>query len=307
VPLDDEFHHRISTEELWVPQDNQAEYETELFEEYFPKTSRFNQIIVQPNDESNNNVLTKTILEQAMLMHSEIETKTSMSGNRTDNLLSLCTKAGGTCSDNSASQVCQCLITSILRQWNYDLFTLQNDTDFMSTLQEYGTREDLEAVLGNSMWNDNDELISAEAFTISYFLQDRSQVVSGERQDPVNEAWEEQVFLEVTKNANQNSNYESLSIDYFAGRSFEDEFNGAISGDIQLVMISFVLVFVFVGATIGKIKCGTGSRWTLALAAVVLVGLATVAGFGLSSAFGLIFSPVTICCHLCFWDSVVSH
>jgi hypothetical protein len=119
-----------------------------------------------------------------------------------------------------------------LRQWNYELVTLQNDTDFMSTLQEYGTREDLEAV-GNSVWNDNDEVISAKAFAISYFLQDRSQVVSGKRRDPINEAWEEQVFLEITKSANQNSNYESLTIDYFAGRSFGDEVNGAISGDID--------------------------------------------------------------------------
>jgi len=42
----------------------------------------------------------------------------------------------------------------------------------------------------------------------------------------------------------------------------------------------------------GKIKCGTGSRWTMALAALVTVGLSTGASFGLSSAFGLFYGPV---------------
>ena len=57
----------------------------------------------------------------------------------------------------------------------------------------------------------------------------------------------------------------------------------------MFVQVSYVVAFLFLGATLGsKIICGTGSRWAMSGAAVVLVALATVAGFGISSLAGLI-------------------
>jgi len=34
---------------------------------------------------------------------------------------------------------------------------------------------------------------------------------------------------------------------------------------------SYVLAFLFLGANLGNIKCGTGSRWTMALGALFVV------------------------------------
>ncbi|CAJ1937740.1 unnamed protein product [Cylindrotheca closterium] len=42
----------------------------------------------------------------------------------------------------------------------------------------------------------------------------------------------------------------------------------------------------------GSIKCGTGSRWTMAFSALMVVLLSTGAGFGISSIFGFFFGPV---------------
>jgi Niemann-Pick C1 protein len=52
------------------------------------------------------------------------------------------------------------------------------------------------------------------------------------------------------------------------------------------------MAFLYLGANLGKIKCGTGSRWTLSLSALVTVGISTAAGFGLSSLAGLFYGPV---------------
>jgi Niemann-Pick C1 protein len=275
-------------EELFVPQNTIAEKETEMYQELFPSTSRFNQLLVQADSESSN-VLSMERLEEAMKMHKEIETNKSSVDDIEYDLLDLCTKAGGSCA-SSFDGVCSCLVTSILKQWNYDLETLQNDTDFMATLNEYGTKEDLEAVLGNPQFNENGEIVSAEAFSLSYFLEDRSDVVDGSEVDPINEQWEEDVFLAVAESVE--TDYPSLSVDYFATRSFEDEFGGAITSDLLLVQVSYVVAFLFLGANLGKIRCGTGSRWTLTLGALMTVGLSTAAGFGLSSIFGLFFGPV---------------
>ena len=48
----------------------------------------------------------------------------------------------------------------------------------------------------------------------------------------------------------------------------KDEFGGEISGDIIFVNISYVVAFLFLGATLGSKVCGQGSRWAMSLSAV---------------------------------------
>jgi predicted RND superfamily exporter protein len=286
-------------DELWVPQETVAEVETAQYQEYFQGTARINTMLVQ-SAVARENVLNKEHLIQAMQMSEVIETEkaeadtTDYQGDEFDgqeyDFVELCVKAGGSCVDFSPNGICTCLVTSILKQWNYDLATLEADEDVLATINAYGTREDLDAILGNPVYDENDQLVSAEAFRLSYFVQDRSFVEDGTIKDPINKGWEKDVFLATAESASQE--YPLLSVDYFSSRSFEDEFGGTISGDLIYVNVSYILAFLFVAATLGNIKCGTGSRWTLALGAVVTVGLSTAAGLGLSSAFGLFYGPV---------------
>jgi len=111
-------NNRFSLEELWVPQGTTVENEEAQYEEYFEVTSRFNQLIVQAS--SGDNVLTQENHEAAMQMHLEIETRQATVDGEQVDLVDLRTKSGGNCVSSSEG-VCQCLITSILRQWNYDL------------------------------------------------------------------------------------------------------------------------------------------------------------------------------------------
>ena len=277
-------------EELWVPQGTEAEEETDMYQQYYNSKDRFQSMIVQASIPADN-VLTKDRLVEAMMMHEEIATKESVYEGTASTFTDLCVNAGGTCANGSLeTEICECLVSSILKQWNYDLDTLKADDNFMETLNGYGSREDLEAVTGNPSFDDNDQIVSAEAFTLRYILEGNPRVVDGVEEDPVNEAWEADVFLNVAEKVP--SSYPELSVDYFSSRSFQDEFGDEISSDLFLVQVSYVVAFLFLGANMGNIKCGTGSRWTMAFAALVTVGISTAAGFGLSSLFGLFFGPV---------------
>lgn len=279
-------------DELWVPQDTRADAEEATFLKHFESGVRFNQVIFQSN-ESGGNVLTKDQLVAAMKLHNEIEVgQATIEGEGTFGFADLCIFSFGSCATaipSSERTVCGCVINSILGQWNYDLSTLEEDEDWLTTLQGYGSQDDLNGVLGNPVYEDG-SLVSAEAFTVNYLLEDRAFVENGADVDPINGGWEEAVFLNVTEAASED--YPELKIDYFAGRSFEDVFGEAITGDLVLVQISYVLVFLFLGAAMGKLRCGTGSRWTMALAGVLLVGLSLAASFGVSSLAGLFYGPV---------------
>ena len=286
-------------DKLWVPQDTQAEVETEEYQEYFGSTARLNTMIVQPSQ--GNNILLKATLLEAMEMHTEIETRISVYENVTDDgetnieeniYTNLCVRAGGSCLEDAPfTGICTCLQTSILKQWNYDLATLEADDDVLATVNEYGNElQDLLDVLGDPVV-ENGKVVSAGAFTLTYFLEGNPQFVDGNTVDPVNEAWEGQVFLEVAGVVVPET-YTKLIVDYFSTRSFEDEFGDEISSDLILVNISFAVVFLYLGANLGNFKCGPDSRWTMSFGALVMVGLALSSGFGLSSLCGLFFGPV---------------
>lgn len=276
-------------EKLWVPQDTKAELETIQYNGYFPRSSRINNVIVE-SAKSGENILTKESLVSVMKLHQNIETKESENEGEKSTYTDLCTASGGACSTYSSAPICNCLVTSVLKQWNYDLETLENDDDFLTTLNGFGsTKDEYAGQLGNPTFDDNGNLVSAEAINIIYFLKDRAVVENGRYEDPVNEAWEGDVFLDIL----QGEDYPGLKFSYFSSRSFSDEFGGAISGDLVYVQVSYALAFIFLGATLGHFRCGPGSRWAMAFSALFLVGLSTVAGFGISSGiFGLFFGPV---------------
>mmetsp|Transcript_20012 Transcript_20012/g.29028 ORF Transcript_20012/g.29028 Transcript_20012/m.29028 type:complete len:926 (+) Transcript_20012:122-2899(+) len=285
-------------EKLWVPQNTQHQNEEEMYISYFPPTSRFNTMLVR--DTKGKNVLTKEHLVSAMELHGMIETEEIDTTDIEDyegkkelfTFPDLCSAGGGSCvAYNPTDPICNCLVISVLRMWNYDLDMLQADDDLLSTLMRYGSREDLEGVLGNPVFDNNGMLQSAEAIQVTYFLADRSEVRNGNEVDPINEAWEEKVFLEsVQDNEPSKSN---IDVSYISTRSFSDEFGGAISGDLVFVQVSYIVAFIFLGATLGsRIACGKGSRWAMSFAALILVAASTAAGIGLSSFVGLIYGPV---------------
>lgn len=282
-------------DKLWVPQNTIAEDETNRFQSYFTRTSRFNNAVVRAADEGGN-VLTKDIMMNALSMHLDIASREATVEDEKLTFLDLCTVGGGSCRSRTApvSDICGCFVRSIFSLWNYDMDSLENDEDFMATIN-YLDRETLESIFGKPTFDDNDDIVSAEALTFAYFTKDLSgDVAQGGTEntdsDPKNEGWEKDVFIKVLKAVPDD--YPSIQVDYFAGRSFSDEFGDAITGDILLVNISYIIIFLFLGATLGNVIPGPNSRWTMSLGALVTVGLAIAAGFGVSSGIGLFYGPV---------------
>ncbi len=287
-------------DKLWVPQGTLASTEESMYNEHYKSSSRFNNVIIQASD--GGNVLTKDALTDAMKMHKEIETgsatvnMTTADGEETTGdytLLDLCS-AGSSCT-TKFDGVCSCLIVdSVLKLWDFDVDSLSAETDILGVLNARYNKEDLEGVLGNPVFDDDGNIVSAQAFSIGYVIDDRSAEAgsdeAGTEADPINEGWELDVFLKTVESVS--TDFTKISVDFLAGRSFSDEFGGAITGDLALVQISYAVVFIFLGANMGKIIPGPESRWTMALAALVLVGLSTGASFGLSAAMGFFFGPV---------------
>jgi len=283
------FETENRAEKLWVPQNTQAEKETGMYQEIFPRTARFNTLILSAKD--GGNVLSKDNLVAAMEINDKIaSTDSKKLEGETYNFEELCVKAGGSCA-NSYVDICQCLITSILGSWDYDLESLETDENLLETLNSNSKKNDFGALLGNAKYDGEDKVISAEAMTITYFTADRAVIENGNEFDAINEQWEGDVFLDVLQNYATNSNL--INVEYLSARSFSDEFGGAITGDLALVQGSYVVIFVFLGAVLGsRIIPGAGSRWTMALGALFTVILSTGAGFGISSAIGLFYGPV---------------
>lgn len=289
---------RWSTEsradKLWVPQQTTAEEETAVYQNYYAATSRFNRVLIRSSSD-NGNVLTSATLEEVMKMHLEIEQNEATVDGTTYKLADVCITSYATCANSTGAPVCSCAVRSILKLWNYDLNTLKNDADILGTINGSYNYTDMQGIFGKPVFDDSKNLVSAEAISVDYLNKDRSEEAGSDEEgteaDPINEGWELDVYLKVLEESVPEK-YTSIKVDYIAGRSFSDEFGGAITGDLALVQISYVVIFVFLGATLGKVIPGTGSRWTMSLAALVTVGLSIGASFGLSSALNLFFGPV---------------
>ena len=282
------------SEELWVVPSSTGKSDEKRFLAHFPSSARFENVIVG-TENSDSNVLTKDRLLDVMEMHKSIETGVSFFEGGNYTYTDLCVNGGGSCKNfdfNNPNQVCSCLVTSILKVWDYNRTKLEMDDDVLATINTYGERTDLESVLGEPTFDTTGTLVAAEALSLSYFLEDRSYTKNGAEVDPVNEEWESSVFLPSVESAIEESR-NGLSFAYLSSRSFKDELNREIGGDIVYVNISYIAAFLFVGMTIGsRISCGRGSRWALSGSAIALVAMATVAGFGVASLAGLLYGPV---------------
>jgi len=280
------------TEKLWVPQNTVADEETKRYKKAFTPSSRISNIILTAsNDASDKNVLSKDALENAMKLHKKIEDKEVKDPEEETNsfsLVDICT-SGYSCIPNATDigDMCNCQVSSILGQWNFNITTLQNDDNYLATLNSYGdSKKDLVSKLGKAAFDDNGDVASAESFSIIYFVKN-----NGMEKDPTKEAWEKEAFLSALQSDDAKTDYPGLSFSYITERSFSDEFGTAIQGDLVFVQISYIIAFIFLGATLGRL-CGSGSRWAVSLCALLLVAASTLGGIGLSSYLGLFYGPV---------------
>ena len=165
------------SQELWTAQNTLAERDEQRYLSYFPSTARFENVIVSSTNNSDSNVLTKERLLDVMKMHESIETEAAYFEGENYNFTDLCMRGGGSCTNfdfTDLNQVCSCLMTSVLKVWDYNRTKLELDDNVLATINTYGERTDLESVLGEAQFDSNGTLVAAAAISLSYFLEDRS-------------------------------------------------------------------------------------------------------------------------------------
>ena len=90
------------------------------------------------------------------------------------------------------------------------------------------------------------------------------------------------VFLQLQK---------GLEILPFAARSLDDEINGTMEGDVELLTIGFLIVFVYIVIMLGKFNL-VEQRAYLALTGVATIGMSIGTSYGIPALFGLKYNPM---------------
>mmetsp|Transcript_29738 Transcript_29738/g.79916 ORF Transcript_29738/g.79916 Transcript_29738/m.79916 type:complete len:916 (+) Transcript_29738:81-2828(+) len=83
-----------------------------------------------------------------------------------------------------------------------------------------------------------------------------------------------------------------IDIAHFSPRSFDDETNKVVFGDMPLFMLGMVIILIYLVLTLGPISSAQNSRVLLGIAVMGNLNLALGAGFGLASLAGVAFPPI---------------
>lgn len=100
--------------------------------------------------------------------------------------------------------------------------------------------------------------------------------------------WAEK-FLNYMDGVNYNS---EPVVNYLSGRSIDDELGRSVTGDVTLMVITYVLMLVFSCCVLSKKINGIESRFGLASCGVGIILLAIVAGYGFCSGLGVGFNSL---------------
>ncbi|XP_013382604.1 protein patched homolog 1 [Lingula anatina] len=263
------FYQEDAVENLWVPYGSPSVDHMDWVSKYYPSVTRFQSMMVVDD-----NVLTPKVLNAMLDIDISIKAINSSSYNWT----SICTKIFGSI----------CWSSSLLELWSFNETHIRNLTqaEILDTVNNV-TRSpvffndyNVSKVLGAITKDANGKIISAEATTMTYFINDES----AESVDAL--AWEQQ-FIDIGAKGHAGIK----EVNYYAFRTRSDEGGGAIFGDLTLLSVGYFLIIIFVAIVLGTFNCVEHRIW-LALGCVLAVGMSIIMSFGLSSAFGVAYGPV---------------
>ena len=127
--------------------------------------------------------------------------------------------------------------------------------------------------------DDTDKIKSARGLALYYRIDNKPLARA--------EEWEASFLDEMEGESN-----DDVSVFYIADRSLSDVFGDAIRGDVVLTSITYILMIIITCVVFTKRCSLVETRIALALAGIGIVILAMLAGYGLSSGFGIPFVPL---------------
>eukprot|EP00941_MAST-03F_sp_MAST-3F-sp1_P002455 g2455.t1 len=285
-------------EQLYTPKGSQAFLDKSYTEENFGYGNR--QMTVMITSKTGNLVEngSKSALLDLFKIMEAVEGVVASYNNETIDLKSLCVARPGTAKTDAR----YCARQSTLAFWQYDKKTLNDDTDFLTTMSAMaaddccglgvGNKIVPMQVLGKTAKRDSTNKVThAEAFKITWTLKNNleSKESGSEMKDPRAEAWELKVNDLLRSDSFKNS--VNVKIYPFNTQAFDEAAEGAITGDVSLVFSSYLVVLIYAMFVMSQNNC-VASQSNLALFCVGCVMLSVLCGFGICMWFGLPYTLV---------------
>lgn len=278
------FHMEVDEDKLWAPRGSLPDSHNNWVDEKsgFPLAPRVFGMTVHANGV---NVLER---EGVSRVFTALDTIRNTSGYD-----ELC--QGGAIKLDDGGNTCR--IVSVTNFWNNSLSffedNVETDDQAISVISQSiypdGSPVDHAAIMGNAEVDDNGVLTSSPIFMLQIYLPrsenddddpaDNFEEIALEHIQDLQDAW-------VAESGNK------YRVEFFADRSFADEFARAIVDDIPLVPAVFITMSVFTSLIFFK-RDQVQSRSTLGFGAVCCVLLAIMTGYGLLFTIGTPFTSMT--------------
>jgi len=280
-----------SPEKLWSSPNSEYGKEKAYFDDEYGPFYRTNQVLCVSKQHNGDTLITHDALVEFYDLHMQVK---NMTVEVDGNILSY-EDVCATVYDGSA-----CILNTVMDfwltrgeedtgVWNYTELAGMSQSELKSRLSEISRKTPLgntiitSVVFGNPQYNGRN-VTKIPSFQ-SVYLTDSSDKMKKEA-----EAWE-YAFEDIVREFNKNSKH--ITLYYQIENSLEDELNNNLSKDFPWVILSYVLMILYAIFGLGQLDI-VHSKTVIGTMGIVTVILSLVAGLGLSCAFGIPFTPLTL-------------
>ncbi len=293
------FEEETNPAELWVPTGADFVKNSEWLQENFPPDTRFNNALFEADD-----VLTPEVFKLMAEVRTDVAAIEAEGGVTWPEVCLQIPVIGGLninassyCQELDQAKTLECFETSILELWGYDFdFTALTREEILDKVNApnpmsvvFNRPIDVESYL-DVVRNESGFIVSAKASSMTWIEQvdaeDLTVTPGGYPVDDETLAFEVALF-DVLDAVRESSTVVTLYVNVAsAADELAEEF---IVGDVILLPIGFLIVFVYVMIMLGRFNW-VETRALLALVGLFNVGLAILVSYGLCSAFQLFYS-----------------
>jgi len=274
------FETESRPEELWVPQNTEAVKDYRYVQDVWQAEARFNVYYATAKDGP---LQSRATLQKIYDLHQRVlainvtadSDRNQFPGKWDYNRL--CFRYGEFCG-----------VGTILDLFDYDITLINSLTDAEIEARiadpQYYISESGRPITQNDIVG-FDSSGNVAAFRGAYVVQSNELEKNNIRYDPVAEPWEREgtnIFLD--------DNSPVSTLPQFSS-AWSEEFGKAIEGDAFNLTIAFIIIIIYLMICLGRrdpVDCMLG----LSLCAVLSVGLAIAASYGLASGFGERYNPL---------------
>ena len=290
IPYLVDFKEITESLDLWVPHKSDQYQNAKWLEKNYPSTTRFSVVLLTTEEDT---ILTRENIQKLIQIHQQINSLSSTGGVTWNQV---CTKW-----PNPWTKEPECAENSLLEVWakngsyasiNQTIWTKTNDQilDDVNSIRKSGifnVTVSLNLYLG-SIKEENSKVLSAKALQITMQSEiDQTNLVESKKAAREFEH-EYNNFLDNYSLSNKNSR---LRVSYFSMKSIKDATDNVVGGDLNLLSMGFIIVFLYVMTMLGQLN-SVEQRACLSLLGIVAIMLGTAMSYGLCQLIGVHFTQM---------------